>query len=68
MIIMITAYAVHASLARYPCGQWPEGRALIENFNSAEQGTSQAHKLTSRMPTEQSIASIHAMALEKCLM
>lgn len=22
----------------YPCGQWPEGRALIENFNSAEQG------------------------------
>lgn len=22
----------------YPCGQWPEGKALIENFNSAEQG------------------------------
>lgn len=22
----------------YPCGEWPEGRALIENFNSPEEG------------------------------
>ena len=25
---------------RYPCGEWPEGRALIENFNSPEEGRS----------------------------